>query len=129
MADRLTNVSWAQQPNRVSAEIYVKSHEEFFRKTWEFVIPGKRMGETLQMGNYEWPFEHVMPGSLPESVEGLDHNWVIYRMKATIERGLLQLNSYARKHLRLIRTFDPSAPELSHEVVRLSIPKNITQFV
>lgn len=77
------------------------------------------------MGNYEWPFEYVMPGNSPESVEGLEDNWVIYRMKAKIERGILQQNPVARKHVRLIRTLDPSAPELSQELVRPSISKSI----
>lgn len=96
---------------------YVKSEEEFFRHTWDFVIPSKRTGETLQKGNYEWPFEYVVPGNFSESVEGLTDSWVIYRMKATLERGILQQNSVARKHVRLIRTLHPSALELSHAMV------------
>lgn len=35
-------------------------------------------------------------------------------MKATIGRGVLQQNSIARRHVRIIRTLDPSALELSH---------------
>lgn len=93
---------------------YVKSEAEFFRHTWDFVIPSKRKGEILQKGNYEWGFEYVVPGSFSESVEGLTDSWVIYRMKATLERGMLQQNAVARKHVRLIRTLDPSALELSH---------------
>ena len=78
------------------------------------MIPSKRKGEILQKGNYEWGFEYVVPGSFSESVEGLTDSWVIYRMKATLERGILQQNAVARKHVRLIRTLDPSALELSH---------------
>lgn len=80
------------------------------------MIPSKRKGEVLEKGNYEWKFEYVVPGSFSESVEGLTDNWVTYRMKATLERGMLQQNSVARKHVRLIRTLNPSALELSHAV-------------
>ena len=54
---------------------------------------------------------------MPESVEGLADSWVIYRLKATIERSLLTANVQARKHVRVIRTFDPSALELAHAMV------------
>ncbi|KAL8947436.1 MAG: hypothetical protein Q9222_006282 [Ikaeria aurantiellina] len=76
-----------------------------------------RRGETLAVGNYEWPFDYVLPGDTPESVEGLDDSWIIYRMKATIDRGFLAQNVLARKHVRIIRTLDTAALELSHEMV------------
>jgi len=69
-------------------------------------------------GNYEFPFEVIIPGDTPESVEGLPESWVIYRMKATIDRGRLQQNIHARKHVRIIRTLDPAALELAHSMVR-----------
>ena len=59
---------------------YVKHEEEFTRKTWEF----KRSQETLKAGNYEWPFDMIIPGSMTESLEGLSDSWIVYRMKATI---------------------------------------------
>ena len=78
---------------------------------------GKRSAETLPAGNYEYPFDMILPGSTPESVEGLQDSWVIYRMKATIERGILQQNSVARKQVRVIRTLDTAALELAHAMV------------
>ena len=95
----------------------VKDEKEFIRHDWEFMNPGKRIGETLPAGNYEWPFEMILPGNTPESVEGLPESWVIYRMKAKIERGLLQQNAVVRRHVRVIRTLDPSSLELAHEMV------------
>ncbi len=59
----------------------------------------------------------ILPGSTPESVEGLTETWLVYRMKATIERGLLQQNSVARKQVRVIRTLDTGALELAHAMV------------
>ena len=60
----------------------------------------------------------ILPGSTPESVEGLTETWLVYRMKATIERGMLQPNSVARKQVRVIRTLDTGALELAHAMVR-----------
>ena len=59
----------------------------------------------------------ILPGSTPESVEGLAETWLVYRMKATIERGMLQQNSVARKQVRIIRTLDTGALELAHAMV------------
>ena len=59
----------------------------------------------------------VIPGSTPESLEGLPDSWVIYRMKATIERGVLQQNHIARKQVRIVRSLDPTALELAHTMV------------
>lgn len=59
----------------------------------------------------------ILPGSTPESVEGLTETWLVYRMKATIERGMLQQNSVARKQVRIIRTLDTGALELAHAMV------------
>lgn len=111
----LTHFSWVN-PNG-GGPMYVTDQEEFFRHTWDLLMPKKRSGEVLQAGNYEWPFEHEMPGNSPESVEGPPTTWVIYRMKAKIGRGLLQKSLVARKHVRLIRTLEPSASELSQGMV------------
>ena len=95
----------------------MKEEEEFIRHNWEFMSSAKRMGESLAAGNYEWPFEMILPGKTPESIEGLPESWVIYRMKAKIERGLLQQNAVARRHVRVVRTLDLSSLELVHEMV------------
>ncbi|KAL8908560.1 MAG: hypothetical protein Q9171_005395 [Xanthocarpia ochracea] len=93
-----------------------KKDDQFFRHTWEFVIPGPRRGETLAADNYEWPFDYALPGNMSESVEGLDDSWIVYRLKATIERGILAQNIVTRKHVRVVRTLDTDALELSHEM-------------
>ncbi|KAH8165508.1 hypothetical protein CIB48_g2740 [Xylaria polymorpha] len=77
------------------------------------------VGETnhhniLAAGNYEWPFEILLPGSTPESVEGLYQTGITYVFKATVSRGKLLKNLHAIKRLRIIRTLGPSALELNH---------------
>ncbi|KAL8941322.1 MAG: hypothetical protein Q9216_002307 [Gyalolechia sp. 2 TL-2023] len=98
------------------ASNHTKKHEVFVRHSWEFVHTGAKRGDILAAGNYEWPFERVLPGRTPESVEGLQDSWIIYRMKATVDRGVLAQNVFARKHVRIVRTLDTAALELSHEM-------------
>lgn len=100
-----------------SSHSMVRQDREHLHRDWAFVDPGKNNSETLPAGNYEYPFEAVLPGDSPESVEGLPDTWVIYRMKATVQRGRFAKDVQARKHLRVIRTFDESALELSHAMV------------
>ncbi|KKZ60224.1 hypothetical protein EMCG_05034 [[Emmonsia] crescens] len=85
----------------------------FFEKTWSFRDAGRNKLETLPAGNYEFPFDTILPGSLPESIEGLRDTWITYRFRAEIGRKYAK-DIIARKPLRIIRTLDPSALELSH---------------
>lgn len=91
------------------------------RKTWDFQNNGKRTSEILPVGNYEYPFDFILPGSTPESVEGLADTWIVYRMKATIERDMFAFakNPIARRQVRIIRTLDTAALELAHAMVTL----------
>lgn len=111
--------SWSQQSGLTGAGSHAKHEREFFRRDWWFVgRKGKSQSQTLAADNHEWPFEHVIPGNMQESVEGLPHSWVIYRMKATVERpGMLQKSLHDRKHVRLIRTYDPNADEVANAMV------------
>ncbi|KAI4222276.1 MAG: hypothetical protein L6R36_006275 [Xanthoria steineri] len=93
-----------------------KKDDQFLRKYWSFEPPGLSRGGTLAADNYEWHFDYVLPGSTPESVEGLDDSWIVYRMKATIDRGILAQNIITRKHIRVVRTLDTAALELFHEM-------------
>ena len=102
---------------RVSRAKVLREESPFFKKEFVFVNTQKIKNEIIPAGNYEYSFEVVIPGDTPESVEGLGESWIIYRLKATIDRGRLAQNHYARKHLRVVRTFDPSALELAHEMV------------
>lgn len=99
------------------------------RKVWDFQGNGKRSSEILPAGNYEYPFDMILPGSTPESVEGLTDTWIVYRMKATIERGMLQQNSIARKQVRIIRTLDTAALELAHAMVKGISPEERSIFL
>ncbi|KKK20287.1 hypothetical protein P175DRAFT_0446939 [Aspergillus ochraceoroseus IBT 24754] len=85
----------------------------FYEKTWRFRDAGKSKTEVLPAGNYEYPFNVILEGSMPESVEGLSDTYVTYRFKAEIGRKYAK-DIIGRKPLRIIRTLEPSALELSH---------------
>lgn len=85
----------------------------FFQKTWTFRDPGKGRTETLPSNNYSWPFDLVLDGTLPESVEGLKEAYIVYRFKAEIGRKRAK-DIVVRKPLRIVRTLASSALELSH---------------
>lgn len=88
----------------------------FFEKTWPFKVSGKSKTETLPADNYEWPFDTILEGALPESIEGMKDAWIIYRLKAEIGRKRAK-DIIVRKPLRIVRTLDPSALELAHAMV------------
>ena len=67
---------------------------------------------TLPQGNYEFPFSLILPGSLTESLEGIDNAAVVYRLQATVERPK-SADLICMKHLRVVRTLSPDAVELS----------------
>ncbi len=114
--------SWHQSGG--SGNSLIKQEEEFLRKTWDFQNNGKRTSEVLPAGNYEYPFDVILPGSTPESVEGLADTWIVYRMKATIERDMFAFakNPIARRQVRIIRTLDTAALELAHAMVLALTP-------
>lgn len=85
----------------------------FFQQTWNFRDPGKGRTENLPSNNYSWPFDLVLDGTLPESVEGMKDAYIVYRFKAEIGRKRAK-DIVVRKPLRIVRTLGSSALELSH---------------
>lgn len=71
-------------------------------------------GGILPAGNYEWPFELMLPGTTAESVEGLPEGSITYKLKATVARGKLAYDLHTYKRLRIVRTLEPSALEFLH---------------
>lgn len=110
----ITRMSWqVTSTSAITGKRTTAKEKSFFEKSWTFRDPGKSKTETLQPDNYEFPFDLVLEGSLPESVEGLMDNWIAYRFKAEIGRKFTK-DIVVRKPLRIIRTLDSSALELAH---------------
>lgn len=85
-------------------------------------------GVTLGATNHEWPFELIIPGGTAESVEGLDDSSIKYTLKATVARGKFAYDLHALKNVRIIRTLDPSALELSHAMTVENIWPNKIEY-
>lgn len=79
-------------------------------------LTSSKSNHILVQGNYEFPFSAVLPGDMPESVEGLRGASVVYKLEATIDRGKFHNKMVTKKHLRVLRTLTTDAVELSETV-------------
>jgi len=129
------SVGWNDQritPTGISNNRINKTSEIYSHKWPPFVGGGglgsSSKGTTLPAGNYEWPFELIIPGSMAESVEGLPDSHIIYKLKASAVRGKLSANLNATKPVRIIRTLDPSALELAHAMTVENIWPNKIEY-
>lgn len=82
----------------------------------------------LPAGNYEYPFEYLLPGDTAESVEGIPEASITYKLKATVGRGKLAYDLHAYKHLRVIRTLEPGALEFLHAMSVENIWPNKVEY-
>lgn len=106
---------------------------EIFSHRWPPFVGGggpgsSSKGTILESGNYEWPFELVIPGTMAESVEGLQESHIVYKLKATVARGKLAYDLHAWKPIRIVRTLDPSALELAHAMTVENIWPNKIEY-
>lgn len=72
---------------------------------------------TLIKGTYEFPFNVILPGTLPESVEGLPGALITYNLIASLQRLNPDATMMCQKHLRVVRTLNSDAVELSESVL------------
>lgn len=111
----------------------VEKVTEIFSHRWAPFVGGNGPGSSskgivLPSGNYEWPFELVIPGTMAESVEGLTETNIIYKLKATVARGKLAYDLHAWKPVRIVRTLDPSALELAHAMTVENVWPNKIEY-
>lgn len=111
----------------------VEKTMEIFNYLWPKFVGGdgpssSSKGVTLGATNYEWPFELIIPGSMAESIEGLADSHIVYRLKCTVARGKFAADLHAYKHVRIIRTLDPSALELSHAMAVENVWPNKIEY-
>jgi hypothetical protein len=111
----------------------VDKSTEIFSHRWKPFVGGSGPGSSsrgtlLPAGNYEWPFELVIPGTMAESVEGLVDSHIVYKLKATVARGKLAYDLHAWKPVRIVRTLDPSALELAHAMTVENVWPNKIEY-
>jgi len=125
-------IGWSEQrvtPTGVSNNKVDRTTEIFSHKWAPFITaPAGSSSRVLQAGNYEWPFEHVIPGTIAESVEGLPESHIVYKLKATVARGKLAYDLHAYKPVRIVRTLDPSALELAHAMTVENVWPNKIEY-
>lgn len=91
-----------------------------------FLGSGPPNYRTLIRGNYEFPFSVILPGTLSESVEGLNNASVTYSITANIERGRGNPDLICKKKFRVVRTMAPDSIELSETLcVENSWPEKV----
>ncbi|CDK27670.1 unnamed protein product [Kuraishia capsulata CBS 1993] len=67
----------------------------------------------LPADNYSLPFSCVLPGNVPETVEGLQSGSLLYKLDAVIDKGKHQFKR--SKYIRIFRTPSPSDALLSDD--------------
>ena len=78
-----------------------------YEHAWSFLPTGSAGTLTIGKGNYEYPFDVLLPSDLPESLEGNEAGQVTYHVRAIIERGTFAKDIVCKKHLRVIRRAAP----------------------
>lgn len=131
----ISRVSWTDQ--RVTAtgvsNIRRLKTQEVLNHRWPNFVghdgpASSSKGVTLGKTNHEWPFEFIVPGDTPETVDGLPESSIRYVLRATVARGKFSVDLHASKHLRIVRTLDPAALELSHNMTVENIWANKIEY-
>lgn len=65
----------------------------------------------MNAGKHSWPFELLIPGNLPQTLES-EVGSITYRLKATIERGAFVQNTIKKRSIRILRCIMPSQFDL-----------------
>lgn len=95
---------------------------------WKPFVGGESKPVVLQPGNYEFPFEYMLPGDTCETLEGIPEASISYRLKARVARGRLASDIHTYKHVRVIRTLEPSALEFLHAMSVENIWPNKVEY-
>lgn len=82
----------------------------------------------INAGYHEWDFKFKMPSNLDQSVEGLPTNWVVYNLKATVDRGYMSKQLSASSHIRVIRTLGRDMLE-SMPMEQVSVTAGLSSWV
>ncbi|RKF53276.1 putative HECT-type ubiquitin ligase-interacting protein creD [Golovinomyces cichoracearum] len=85
-------------------------------------------GSILHPGNYEWPFELIIPGTMAESVHGLRETYILYKLKARVARGKLAHDLLAWKSVRIIRTLESADADLTHPLYVENVWPNKVEY-
>ncbi|CAI4217502.1 unnamed protein product [Parascedosporium putredinis] len=118
-------LSWTQAKMTASgvSQQKIDRTEHILQNRWQPFVGGEGKSVVLQPGNYEFPFEYMLPGDTAETLEGIPEASISYRLKARIIRHRLASDVHTYKHLRVIRTLEPSALEFLHAMSGVRGPR------
>ncbi|CAK3887306.1 Hypothetical predicted protein [Lecanosticta acicola] len=86
---------------------------------------GIESAHKIKAGTIEWPFEFELSPAMPESVEGLPHNYIVYHLHASVSRpGWNAKDLMAQEHIRIVRTLGQDSMEMTRSRVNADIWAN-----
>lgn len=102
-----------EQHSGLPASSVITNRSTFLRLSYEVKDDKGRSIKTIPPGNHEWRFSFPLAGDTPESIEGMQGNFIVYDISARLERGFATKDLTSKKHLRIVRTLGPDAMESS----------------
>src|SRR3989337_877978 len=95
-----------------------------YQHDWVF-LPAKQQHHVLKPDNYHWDFELILPGTLPETVQGCQYGSIKYTLKAVAERHSFAANLHTQRKITLLRSLLPSSLEYLESAVVSSTTSKI----
>ncbi|KAL2832661.1 hypothetical protein BJY01DRAFT_225833 [Aspergillus pseudoustus] len=121
-------------PTRAAGFKRPSRETEFYKHSWEFHDANRTAPEVFPAGDYKYPFNIILEGSMPESLEGLKDASITYGFAVDIGRKHGRNLSY-RKPLRVIRAPKPEIVDLTLDEVwaqkiayRVEMPSKVVGF-
>ncbi|RKF62453.1 HECT-type ubiquitin ligase-interacting protein creD [Erysiphe neolycopersici] len=114
-------------------KVHIERQSEIFSHRWAPFVgshgsESSSKGTIMHAGNYEWPFELIIPGSIAESVQGLRETYIVYNLKAKVARGKLAHDLVTWKPLRIIRTMESADADLSQPMIVENVWPNKVEY-
>ncbi|KAK6349076.1 hypothetical protein TWF730_009835 [Orbilia blumenaviensis] len=82
----------------------------------------------IPAGNHEYPFQWVLFGNAPESVEGFSEASILWNLQAHLERSVYLSDVHASKHFRVVRTLPHTALEFSQTMAVENVWPNKIEY-
>ncbi|KAK6512293.1 hypothetical protein TWF481_001183 [Arthrobotrys musiformis] len=82
----------------------------------------------IPAGNHEYPFQWILYGSAPESVEGFSEASILWDLQAHLERSVYLSDVHASKHFRVVRTLPHTALEFSQTMAVENVWPNKIEY-
>lgn len=97
-------VSWLVEPGVSSLQIREKGTIINEELNLHPADGSSNVTHKIAPGCHEWRFKFLLDPSIPESVEGLAGSFIVYDLRAEIDRGYMSKSLLAEKHVRVVRT-------------------------